>query len=236
MAHSLYVDIYNKILEQIITGEYPENFSLPSERYLCEKYHVSRSTIRNALAALKKDGYIYTIHGNGNFIKPQLYEQPLGHFYSFTDELKNSQVLIENRIISCELCCLDTELCGKLGVPEDEKFHKLIRLRSAQSYPLMIETTYLPRSRFYKLDMDSLNSGSLYEYLNKQYNLTIERALEMFHPVMPSAKEANLLRISQGIPCTSLERFSYEDNALVEYTVSTIRGDKYMFKVELSKN
>ena len=39
---ALYVEIYHAILKSIQANEYPENSPLPSERYLCEKYHVSR--------------------------------------------------------------------------------------------------------------------------------------------------------------------------------------------------
>ena len=43
-----------------------------------------------------------------------------------------------------------------------------------------------------------------------------------------------LLKISPRIPCILLERFSYEEDCLVEYTSSVVRGDKYVFKIELN--
>lgn len=55
----LYVDISEKILSSIEQRNFNENSSLPSERALCERYHVSRSTIRQALNHLKFNGYIY---------------------------------------------------------------------------------------------------------------------------------------------------------------------------------
>jgi len=96
---ALYVRVCQQIFDSIImSSEYAENSPLPSERFLCEKYHVSRSTVRQALEKLQDDGYIYTIRGNGSFIKPQVFEQNLTTFYSFTDELKNSNVIIQNEI------------------------------------------------------------------------------------------------------------------------------------------
>lgn len=96
---ALYVEIYHAILKSIQANEYPENSPLPSERYLCEKYHVSRSTIRQALNLLQESGVVYTVHGNGSFIKPRIYNQPLGSFYSFTDTLKQNNILIKNEIV-----------------------------------------------------------------------------------------------------------------------------------------
>lgn len=230
---ALYVEIYHKLLNAIRNGEYGENKPLPAERYLCEKYFVSRSTIRQAIRLLKEAGEVYTIQGNGTFIKPRVYMQPLKHFYSFTDTLKNSNIFIQNQIIDYEKVTAEGKLAQKTGYAIGTSFHKLIRLRSASEYPLMLETTYLPCSRFVKMNLDILAKGSLYEFLRTNYNFHADNARETLRPVMPLPKEKDLLQMPVNTPCILLERFSYEDGLLVEYTKSVIRGDKYIFDVDL---
>lgn len=230
---SLYLEISKKICHSIQIGEYPENSSLPSERSLSEKYHVSRSTIRQALDKLKSDNVIYTIHGNGSYVKPQVFNQPLSKLYSFTDELKNSNILIHNTIIEYSLINGRPDLCPTFQQTEYTFFHKIIRLRSAKDYPLMIETTYLPKNRFLKIDSCILEQYSLYQYLKQKYDFNVTRAVEKFHPVLPSSFEKDLLQITQELPCMLLERYSYEEDELIEYTQSIIRGDKYTFSVDL---
>ena len=44
------------------------------------------------------------------------------------------------------------------------------------------------------------------------------------------------MHISSNVPCTLLERYSYEGNVLIEYTKSIVRGDKYAFRIELANN
>lgn len=230
---SLYVEIYHKLLNAIRNGEYGENAPLPSERYLCEKYHVSRSTIRQAIGLLKDAEEVYTVHGNGTFIKPRVFTQPLKQFYSFTDTLKNSNILIQNQIIDYEKKAAESKLAQKTGYPASSLFHKLVRLRSASEYPLMLETTYLPCSRFVRMDLDILSKGSLYEFLRMNYNFHADNARETLRPVMPTPRERELLQMPANTPCILLERFSFEEELLVEYTKSIIRGDKYIFDVEL---
>lgn len=228
---ALYIEIYHAILQAIQSNEYPENSPLPSERYLCEKYHVSRSTIRQALMLLQESGVVYTVHGNGSFVKPRIYDQPLGSFYSFTDTLKQNNILIKNEIVGYELITCTASLARKISYPVGTAFHKLTRLRSAKDYPLMLEITYLPQNRFLKLDIDTLSHGSLYEYLAKKYDFHVDNATETFQAVMPRPDERTLLKISPSIPCILLQRFSYEDNCLIEYTKSIVRGDKYSFSI-----
>lgn len=232
-ARPLYLDVYEQILQAIRTGKYHENMPLPPERTMCEAYHVSRFTIRQALAMLKENGVVYSVHGMGTFVKPRVYTQPLSGFYSFTDTLKNDHVLMENRIVQYELRPASPALQEKTGCPAGEIFHELVRLRSAQTYPLMLETTYLPRSRFLTLDLDVLAQESLYAYLRTRYRFTADRATETLRPILASSAERELLQIPTTIPCMLLERCTYENDMVIEYTRSVVRGDKYIFRIDL---
>lgn len=233
-SQPLYMNIYDDILFKIKKGSFSENSPLPSERELILNYNVSRSTVRKALNILQMNGFIYKIHGQGTFIKPQVFEQPLYNFYSFTDELKKDNITIRNSILSYEQFQLDSSLSSKLNKSKGEVFHKIVRLRSAKNYPLMIEITYLPKNRFFNINTDILEEKSLYSYLFSKYSLSVDKATETFRPIIPNSQECSLLKITSKIPCILLERFSYEENELVEYTQSIVRGDKYVFKVNLS--
>lgn len=160
----VYIDVYTEMLRDIQTGLYPENSLFPPEEKLCRKYNASRSTLRRALNMLKETGVLYSVQGNGTYIKPFVFTQPLSDFYSFTDTLKSSNILIQNSVIHYDLVKADKSLAIETGYQEGTVFHKLFRLRSARTYPLMLETTFLPQSRFLTLDTEALSCGSLYEF------------------------------------------------------------------------
>ena len=229
----LYYEIFNKILDNIKNGDYAENSLLPSERALCDIYHVSRSTIRQALIYLESHGHIYKIQGKGTFVKPKVYEQSLVKFYSFSEEIKKYNGRLDNYIINYELISLNSKLSKKLNTQSNDRFHKITILRSVNKIPLMIDITYLPQSRFYRIDPEKLKIESLYSYLSKNYNIKIEKSLETLKPCLPRSNECELLNISSKIACTLLERYTYEGENIIEYTSSIVRGDKYTFKVDL---
>ncbi len=230
----LYIQIYKTILASIKNGEYKENTALPSERELCDKYFVSRSTIRQTISLLKEADFVYTVQGKGTFIKPQVFIQPLTKVYSFTDTLKSDNVIIQNKIVEYSKEMADGALAKIVGHNDHPVFHKLTRLRSAKDYPLMLETTYLPTARFIRISLETVETGSLYDYLRKNYDFKADRVKETLRPIIPQAKEKKLLQLSSNVPCILLERFSYEDGLLIEYTRSIVRGDKYIFQVNLS--
>ena len=64
-----YAVVYNKILQMIEEGMYPEGSKLISEPTLAKQMNVSRSTLRQALNLLQEDGIIEAKRGVGNFIR-----------------------------------------------------------------------------------------------------------------------------------------------------------------------
>ena len=60
---------YTQLVRQLerLIGEIAgkEDTCLPSERELCEKYAVSRITVRRALSELEEAGQIYRVQGKG---------------------------------------------------------------------------------------------------------------------------------------------------------------------------
>ncbi|MGE0213993.1 MAG: FadR/GntR family transcriptional regulator [Parvibaculaceae bacterium] len=61
--------LYEKILDQIVTGVLPEGRKLPSESQLCDLFGVSRPVVREALSRLQADGVIVSRHGSGSFVQ-----------------------------------------------------------------------------------------------------------------------------------------------------------------------
>jgi GntR family transcriptional regulator, transcriptional repressor for pyruvate dehydrogenase complex len=61
--------VYERILEQIVSGHYREGARLPSEAQLSAAFSVSRPIVRDALARLNADGIILSRHGSGSYVQ-----------------------------------------------------------------------------------------------------------------------------------------------------------------------
>ncbi len=64
-----YLNLANKIREEIAAGKHPAGSKLPTEEAFTKEYHVSRQTVRQALALLKNEGYIEKLRGSGSVVK-----------------------------------------------------------------------------------------------------------------------------------------------------------------------
>jgi GntR family transcriptional regulator, arabinose operon transcriptional repressor len=63
----LYMQIRARLQQRILGGEWGYGAMLPSEHELCADYGISRGTMRQALAALEKEGLIRRERGRGTF-------------------------------------------------------------------------------------------------------------------------------------------------------------------------
>jgi GntR family transcriptional regulator of arabinose operon len=65
---TLYMKIYESLLEKIKSGELKEGDRIPTEMELAEEFQVSRITSRKALDILAEEGYITRTPGKGSFV------------------------------------------------------------------------------------------------------------------------------------------------------------------------
>jgi DNA-binding GntR family transcriptional regulator len=59
------------IERDIRTGQLAPDTRLPSEVELAEQYGVARMTVRRAVAQLRDNGLVVTVHGRGSFVAPR---------------------------------------------------------------------------------------------------------------------------------------------------------------------
>ena len=69
--------IAHYIEKAILKGEYPAGSRFPPERELAERYHVSRTTIREAMGKLSQLGLVETLPQSGNYVTNYLVDGSL---------------------------------------------------------------------------------------------------------------------------------------------------------------
>ena len=80
----LYMQLKEKIVEKIHTGQWVAGSKIPTEHQLCQEYQLSRITVRQALESLANDGYIVRQQGRGTFVSSPKIDTKLSTFYSFS--------------------------------------------------------------------------------------------------------------------------------------------------------
>lgn len=234
-AIPLYSQLIN-ILVAYIKDTLSVDDKMLSEREICEKYDVSRTTVRVALNELEEMGFIYKRHGKGTYVSGLWKEMKnLTDSYSFTEQMLQLGKIPKTKILSLNIKHANPYVAKNLGISEGEQVYKLKRLRCADGMEMMLETTFIPKYLFKGLTEEKLKNKSLYELYRSLYGQEIKYADEEFFASVAQEKEAERLSIPIGTACLRVFRTTYnQDNKIIEYTISVARGDQFVYKIRHS--
>ncbi len=229
----LYCQLAEIIINEIESKGLKENDQLSTEKEYCEKYKLSRATVRQAINYLEKKGYVYKVQGSGTFVSARRLKQKLLKFYSFSEEMKKQGKNPESKILSLKTIEGNEKILKELNLEKGEKVLELVRLRLADGEEIMYEKTYLPYKKFPDLIKKDLTDNSLYGILQSRYKMVFTKATERFSVGISDKKVSASLLIPQNTPVINLQRWTYVGLEIIEYTISSVRGDRFEFEVEL---
>lgn len=194
-----YYQLYNYLLEKIINGDVKEGEQLPNELILCEKFKVSRTTVREALRELEINGHIIRGRGQGTFITKKPVESiALQKVTSIVDELKEKGIKTETRIIAQNVIVPDEVMQDKLGINKNIKVLFIERLMIADGDPLYLTKAYFPYDIFKKIDKKYLENLSFIKILEECFKITITHRKRILEPDIPDKKTIEILEIKKN--------------------------------------
>ena len=227
-AEPLHQQLKGIILKSISTGEWPPHCQIASERELCERYNVSRTTTRKVLSDLIHEGVVYTVSGKGTFVSEHRLRQELKPLVGFTQDLRDQGVEVNSRVALFERVEADDSLAAHLKIRPFAAVVKLRRCRFAGEQPLAIQTTYLPEHLCPGILQFDFASQSLFETLRQDFGLKLLEGSTVIKPGLAEDWEAAMLGV--GSPAAVLRTFQttfMEDGQVIEYCVSAFHGELF---------
>lgn len=201
-----YRKLYELLRKHIVSGIYAEGSLLPSENELCATYQMTRPTVRHALEALVRDGFILKQQGKGSIVRkpPQ-----------------NIGILsIEGTASAIGVRYLKTEILQKPEIrpwPENFAFELseteresgcvyMERLRYVENVPVFYDINHLPNIYVPRITGRSFENQSLFEILRQNYQIEIIGGEQKLKAIKPDTKIAGLLQIPPDQPVLFIER------------------------------
>ncbi len=232
----LYHQVKTAILREIEGGRWSPGDQLPTENELIEQFHVSKITVRQALADLAQMGYIRREQGRGTFVqRPPLEEGPR-ELTSFTGEMRGHGMSASSHVLQQDTIAAPFDVADCLQVPESTPVLRLRRLRLAENQPMGLQTSFIPLHLAPGIERVMFENTSLYEILATRYSLHAATARETHRAILVGREDAALLRVPPGSPALAAERLTrLADGRPLEYVQSIMRGDRYKIVLDLSR-
>jgi GntR family transcriptional regulator len=220
------------LLNLINSMDLRKSNQLPSEDNLAELLNVSRSTIREVLRSLDREGIISKKHGFGNFIHESAINTPMR-----IDQIQDFINLIENKKYQASLKILnkleyiqaDSTIKKQLKLKDEEKV--LIRkcLYHADNNPAIYCEIFIPKKLF-QFEPDAKQvERNICKFLKKYCNQEIEQTIIRFQAVVSDKSLSEFLQVPLGCPLVAWEEvyYNFKDEAIC--------SSKCYFKPEIMK-
>lgn len=223
----------------IQSGQIQPGAVVPGELDLAAQLGLSRHTIRHALGVLAAEGLLHRQRGRGTVVSvppaPPPIERSLGTFYAFAWEVRARGAAQRSYVLERTPLPATGAMADRLGLTPGAPLERIVRLRTADGEPLVLETAYLPQGLAASLQPADLEIDSIYDALERYHGFRIAHARESIRPVVLSPSIARLLRLRAGAPAFAVERTTWSNRGPVEWQESIVRGDRYLYSVELPR-
>jgi len=232
-----YYQLASILREQIEQGKLAEHETIPSERSLEEIYSVSRTTIRQAIDLLVRQGFLYREHGRGTFVSPQKLQKGISELTSFSEDMRRRGLEPGQKILDFSMLPAPENVRRHLELPEGSEVLRIERLRLGDGVPMGLQTSFIalpPGQTVTREEVEQI--GSIYRLLQEKFHLIPTEADETLEVTLATPQEAALLQISAGSPLLLSERTTYSQvRRAIEFVKILYRGDRYRYYAKLTR-
>ena len=195
----------------ILSGEFPVGSKLANEDRLCERFGVSRITIRDAVRGLIDDGFVVRRHGSGTYVtrRPALHGS-LEQNFSYTAYLETSGAKAGRRILATRTIPGDPETAEALGLAVGDPVVEIRRIRTADRKPAIYSVDFLPGHLVDQATHRDGLHGSLYRLLTTLGH-PVAHADARLIPVTADDELARILDVRPGTPLQYMRQVDYDE-------------------------
>lgn len=201
--------IYMVLLNEIKNGAYAETGALPKEESLCERFKVSRITVRRTLADLASQGYVERRHGLGTFVRVGMDTVAPTPSLGLLEDLRRAAAdsLVEVLEVGLRVPPMAVARALRLELPA--KAMHAVRVRKSGDTPTMLTEAWIPPTLGKGVTATALKKRPLYEVLQVQ-GVEFGRVIQELTAVPADPAKAQVLRIGVGMPLLKLVRLMHD--------------------------
>lgn len=233
----LYHRIRQALSEQIKDGRLAPGAQLPTEQELMGRYQVSRTTIRQALDSLARDGLIFRKRGKGTFVARPFLPMPLTRLTSFYEDMVALGLKPSTKCLSLREVKAPGEAADRLAIEPGTPVTAIECLRFANEEAILYTRTYLLREIGSRLDARQVEATSLYALLEDFLDVPLVEGEYVIGATKAEKAVARALGIPGGAPLLLVERTTFtRDLKPITFDLRYQRADSIRYALRLRRS
>ncbi|WP_423801711.1 GntR family transcriptional regulator [Neobacillus sp. SAB-20_R2A] len=227
----LYLQVIDRLKQDIEDGVYKEKEKLPSEFDLAKQLGVSRATLREALRILEEENVIIRRHGVGTFVNAKpLFTSGIEQLSSVTDMIKQAGMKPGTIFLRSSTQSPSEEDIRRFSCSADEEMVVIERVRTANGEPVVYCIDKVPAHIL--PETFSHGEESIFNILGDEANRRITYAVAQIEPIGYHEKISPILECDPETALLVLKQMHFdEQDEPVLFSVNYFKADKFSFHV-----
>ncbi|OBF80099.1 GntR family transcriptional regulator [Mycobacterium sp. 852002-51163_SCH5372311] len=232
-----YLQVARALRKEIVDGVYPVGSHLPTEHELCERFAVSRYTIREALRRLREDNLVSSRPRTGTMVVPRpSSESYVQHVMSINDLVAfaaGARFAIE----SITMVTIDDELADRTGLKSGEQWLTVRGYRAESSGPALCRTEYYINRAFAAVGrLLQRHEGAVFPLIEDLYGLSIVEVHQEIAAVLIPPALASGLETEAGAAALQVRRtYTTSDGQVAQVTINTHPASRFRHSMTMRR-
>ncbi len=232
----LYQQLVEILRDEIASGRLRMGQRVSTEFELMRRFRVSRTTVRQTIAHLRKQGLLSVHRGKGTFVGNHKIEPELSALTGFVEDMQALGLTASARVLGVENVPAPERVAAALRVAPGGEVTKVTRIRLAEDVPVSFEYSFLPLELGRRVAEENLEVSPIFSLFEDKYGIQLGEAEYRIEATRASGVVADALGINRGAPVLAIERTTYSASGEpVDFEQMSYRGDRIRYTMRLKR-
>ncbi|CAJ1510490.1 GntR family transcriptional regulator [[Mycobacterium] burgundiense] len=237
-ADPRYLQVARALRQDIVDGVYPVGSQLPTEHALCERFSVSRYTVREALRRLREDHLISSRPRAGTLVVPRTSTSSYAQDVMSIDDLMAFATGARFVIHANKMLTVDADLADRTGLPIGEEWLAVGGFRQVEGAPNPVCFTeyYINRSFAAVGRLLQRHQGPVFPLIEDMFGRSVVEVHQEISAVLMRSDLAARLDVDPGTAALELRRtYKTSDGEIAQVTINTHPSSRYRHSMTLRR-
>lgn len=233
-----YLQVARTLRKDILDGVYPVGSQLPTEQQLCERFEVSRYTVREALRRLRDDNLIASRPRAGTLVVPQpatiSYAQDVVSINDLLALAPGAQLTIESNA----MVTIDEALAERTGLATATQWLAVRGHRRSQGSAAAVCSTeyYINRAFAAVGRLLQRHAGPVFPLIEDLFGVSIIEVHQEISAISAAGELAEALKVEEGSAALQMRRtYTTSDGEIAQVTINTHPSARYRHSMTMRR-
>ncbi|BBU25028.1 GntR family transcriptional regulator [Mycobacterium xenopi] len=225
-----YLQVARTLRKEIVDGVYPVGSQLPTEHELCQRFSVSRYTVREALRRLREDNLVVSRPRAGTMVVPRPASNSYAQDVKSINDLLAFATGTHFAIDSTAMVTVDDGLAARNGLPVGTQWLAIRGYRQAEetSAPICRTEYYINRAFAAVGRLLQRHTGPAFPLIEDLFGVSIVEVHQEIGAVVLCRELADGLEVEPGTAGLEIRRtYKTSDGEVAQVTINTHPSSRF---------